>query len=80
MERDAVMFSINMVTKSLLSTLKRADHCCAKIATKSCVALIAVDNTRQWALPAILHIKRQIRRVEDEGGRVVLTWLSDDGN
>jgi hypothetical protein len=79
-ESDAVLFGINMVTKNLLSIIKGADHCCAEIVTKSRVALIATNDARQWALPAITHIKRQIRRVEDEGGRVVLTWLSDDGN
>lgn len=25
-------------------------------------------------------MKRQIRRVEDDGGKVVLTWLADDGD
>lgn len=79
-ESDAVSFGINMVTKNLLFILKIADHCCAEIATKSRVALIATNDSRQWELPAITHIKRQIRRVEDEGGRVVLTWLSDAGN
>jgi hypothetical protein len=60
-EGDAVLFGINMVTKNLLSILRRADHCCAEIATKSRVALNAADNSRQWALPAITYIKRQIR-------------------
>ena len=69
-----------MVTKSLLSILKRSDHCCAEITTKSRVALITAENLRQWAFPAITHIERQIRRVEDEGGRVILTWLSDDSD
>lgn len=77
-ESDAILFGISMVTKSLLSILKRADH--SEIATKSRAALSAAHSTRQWALPAITPMERQIRRVEDEGGRVVLTLLSDNGN
>jgi hypothetical protein len=46
-ESDAVLFGINMVTKSLVSILKRADHCCAEIATKSRAAVIAAGSTRQ---------------------------------
>lgn len=46
-ENDAVLFGINMVTKNLLSILKRANHCCAEIATKSRAALIAAGSTKQ---------------------------------
>jgi len=49
-----------MVTKSLLSILKRADYCGAEMVTKSRAALITARSTRQWALPAITQIKRQI--------------------
>lgn len=43
--RDAILFGIdiNLVTKSLLSI---ADHCCAKIGTKSRLALTIADSAR----------------------------------
>jgi hypothetical protein len=37
-----------------------------------------VQSTRQWALPITTKIKKQTKRVEEEGGRVILTWLPDN--
>jgi hypothetical protein len=39
-----------------------------------------MQSTRHWVLPIITDIKRQVKRVEEEGGRAVLTWLSSGNN
>ena len=38
------------------------------------------DGARNWVLPIITEIKRQAKRVEEEGGRVVLTRLPSGSN
>jgi hypothetical protein len=69
-EMDAALFEINMVGKDLLSNQQRAE-----IVTNSRLALTELQSTRNWVLPIITEIKRQAKRVEEEGGRVSLTWL-----
>jgi hypothetical protein len=75
---DAVSFGVDMVVESLLSMLEETDHRYADIATKSRPALAAIENARHRTLPVITSIASHTRRIEDEGGRVVLTWLADD--
>lgn len=69
-----------MVMKDLLSVLSRTGHQRAEIVTRSRLALTKVQGTDQWVLPIVTDIKRHTRRVEEEGGRVVLTWLLGDSN
>lgn len=76
-ETDAALCAIGMGVKSLISILPRADHRRAEIATESRAALTAIQSSEQWLLPVITGIKRHAHGVEDEGGRVVLTWLSN---
>lgn len=75
---DAALFAIGMVTKDLVSTLPKADHDRAEIVTESRSGLIAIGGRGRWTLPIVTSIKRHAQRVEDAGGRVVLTWLPDD--
>jgi hypothetical protein len=77
-ESEAVLFAINMVAKDLLQTLSRTNQQRAEIVTLSRPALLEVQSLRQWMLPITADIRRQTQRVEEEGGRVVLTWLSSD--
>jgi len=79
-ESDAVSFAISMVVKDLLQTLSRTNQQRAEIVTTSRPALVEVQNARQWALQITSDIRRRIKQVEEEGGRVVLTWLSDDND
>jgi hypothetical protein len=77
-ESEAVLFAINMVAKDLLQTLSRTNQRRAEIVTTSRPALMEVQSVRRWMLPITADIRRQTQRVEEEGGRVVLTWLSSD--
>jgi hypothetical protein len=74
---DAALFAIGMATKNLISILSRAHHSHAEIVTESRIGLTAIEGSGQWTLPVIADIKRQAQRVEDAGGRMVLTWLPD---
>ena len=76
-EMDAALFGISrtMVGKDLLSNLSRTNHQRAEIVTNSRLALTELQSTRNWMLPIIKDIKRKAKQVEDEDGRVVLTWL-----
>jgi ribonuclease HI len=69
-----------MVGKDLLSNLSRTNHQRAEIVTDSRLALTELQSTRNWVLPIVKDIKRKAERVEEEGGRVVLTWLSSGNN
>ena len=64
--------------ENLTSTLSKADPNAAEIVTDSRFALWAIESRGQWTLPTVTNIQRQAQRVEEAGGRVVLTWLSDD--
>lgn len=75
---DATLFAIGMVMENLTSTLSKADRNAAEIVTDSRIALWAIESRGQWTLPTVTSIKRQAQRVEEAGGRVALTWLSDD--
>lgn len=75
---DAPLFAIDMVTKNLVSTLSKADHSTAEIVTESRTGLVAIRDREQWTLPIVASIERQAQRVEDAGGRVIVTWLSND--
>jgi hypothetical protein len=77
-ESEAVLSAIDMVAKDLLPILSRTNQQRAEIVTRSKLALIEVQSTRQWALPITTKIKKQTKRVEEEGGRVILTWLPDN--
>jgi hypothetical protein len=79
-EVDAALFGIGMVGKDLLSNMSRTNHQCVEIVTNSRLALMEIQSTRYWVLPIITDIKRQARRVEEEGGRVVLAWLPSSNN
>jgi hypothetical protein len=79
-EVDAALFGIGMVGKDLLSNMSRTNHQCVEIVTNSRLALMEIQSTRHWVLPIITDIKRQARRVEEEGGRVVLAWLPSGNN
>lgn len=72
-ESEAVLFAIDMVAKGLLPILSRTNQQRAEVVTKSKLALMEMQSTRQWALPITTKIKEQTERVEDEGGRVTLT-------
>jgi len=65
-----------MAGKDLLSNLLRTNHQRAEIVTDSRLALTELQITSNWALPIIKDIKRKAKQVEEESGRVVLTWLS----
>jgi hypothetical protein len=69
-----------MAVKDLAQTLSRTNQQRAEIVTTSRLALVEVQNARQWVLPTITDIRTQTQRVEKEGGRVVLTWLSSDND
>ena len=77
-EADAAVFAIDMTLKNLVSILSKADHSTAEIATESLIGLVAIGDREQWTLPIVTSIKRQAQRAEEAGGRVVLTWLSND--
>ena len=77
-ESETVLSAIDMVAKVLLPILSRTNQQRAEIMTRSKLALIEVQSTRQWALPITTKIKEQTKRIEEEGGRVILTWLSDN--
>jgi ribonuclease HI len=66
--------------KDLLSNLSRTNHQRAEIVTDSRLALTELQSTRNWVLPIVKDIKRKAKQVEEEGGRVVLTWLSSGSN
>lgn len=74
-ETDAALFAVGMAMKHLFSILSRTDHRCAEVVTESRLALTAIQEPKQWLPPIITDIKRQVLRIEDEGGLVVLTWL-----
>jgi hypothetical protein len=74
---DAALFAIGMAAKNLISVLSRADHSFAEVVTESRIGLTAVESNGRWALPVIAGIKRQTQRIEDAGGRAILTWLPD---
>ena len=69
-----------MAGKDLLSNLLRTNHQRAEIVTDSRLALTELQITSNWALPIIKDIKRKAKQVEEESGRVVLTWLSSGNN
>jgi hypothetical protein len=75
---DAALFAIGMATKNLVSILSKADRSIAEIVTGSRTRLDAIGGRGQWTLPIVENIKRQAQHVEDAGGRVTLTWLSND--
>lgn len=75
---DAAVFAIDMVMKNLVSTLSKADNSTAEIVTESRIGLVTIGVRGQWTLPNVASIRRHARRVEDAGGRVALTWLSND--
>jgi hypothetical protein len=75
---DAALFAIDMVLGNLASTLSKADHSSAEIVTESRIGLVATRDREQWTLPIVTNIKVQAQRVEEAGGRVVLTWLPND--
>ena len=74
---DATLFAIGTGMKNLNSILSRTDNCRAEIATESRAALTAIQSSEQWILPVVTDIKRHAHGVEEAGGRVVLTWLSN---
>jgi hypothetical protein len=55
---DAVLFAIGMVTKNLVSTLRKADHSLAEIVTESRVALVVTADGEKWALRTVTSIRR----------------------
>jgi hypothetical protein len=69
-----------MVGKDLPSNLSRTNHQRAEIVTDSRLALTELQSTHNWVLPIVKDIKRKAERVEEEGGRVVLTWLLSGNN
>ena len=77
---DAALFAIDMVMEDLVSTLSRADHSTAEVVTESRIGLVTIGDRGQWSLPVVTSIKRQAQRVEEAGGRVVLTLLANDGD
>jgi hypothetical protein len=79
-EMNAALFGISMVGKDLLPNLSRTNHQRTEIVTDSRLALTELQSTRNWVLPIVKDIKRKAERVEEEGGRVVLTWLSSSNN
>jgi hypothetical protein len=79
-EADAALFGISMVGKDLLSNLLRTNYQRTEIVTDSRLALTELQSTRNWVLPIVKDIKRKAERVEEEGSRVVLTWLSSSNN
>jgi hypothetical protein len=72
---DTALIAIGMTMKDLIVILTRADRSFAEIATESRFRLAVINNSEQWALPFITSINRQAQKIEDAGGRVVLTWL-----
>jgi hypothetical protein len=72
---DAALVAIGMTRKDLIVILSRADRSFAEIATESRFGLAVINSSEQWALPVITSINRQAQKIEDAGGRVVLTWL-----
>jgi len=77
---DAALFAMDMITKNLVLTLSKASHSTAEIVTESRTGLVAIRDREQWTLPIVASIERQTQRVKDAGGRVILTWLSSDGD
>jgi hypothetical protein len=69
-----------MVGKDLLLNLLRTNYQRAEIVTDSRLALTELQSIRNWVLPIVKDIKRKAERVEEEGGPVVLTWLSSGNN
>lgn len=74
-EADAALSAIGMLMEDLLPILSRVHHQRAEIVTESRSALATIQKTRYWPLPVITSIQRHTRRVEEEDGWVVLTWL-----
>jgi ribonuclease HI len=79
-EVDAALFGTGMAGKDLLSNLLRTNHQRAEIVTDSRLVPTELQITSNWVLPIIKDIKRRVKQVEEEGGRVVLTWLSSGSN
>jgi hypothetical protein len=77
---DAALFGISMVGKDLLSNLSRTNHRCAEKVMKSRLALTEMQSECHWVLPNVTSTKRHAKRVREEGGRVVLTWLPSGSN
>jgi hypothetical protein len=77
---DAALFAMSRAAKNLTEILTKADRHHAEIATESRLGLTAIQSNKQWILPIITGIKTQIQRIEIVGGRLTLTWLSDDGD
>lgn len=73
---DSEMLAIGVVMKDLLSIVSMADHRCAEVVTRSRLALTMIQHTRQEVIPITADIRKQVMRIEDEGGRVVLACLS----
>jgi hypothetical protein len=69
-----------MIGKDLLLNLLRTNHQYAEIVTDSRLALTDLQNTCNWVLLIVKDIKRKAERVKEEGGRVVLIWLSSGNN
>jgi hypothetical protein len=74
-EADAASFAIGIVLKDLPAILSRKDHRRAEIVTKSGTALTALQSSNPWALRTITVARRDVKRVQKEGGTVALTWL-----
>lgn len=74
---DAAIVAISMGAKNLIPILSRTNHLRAEIVTESRVALAAIQSSEQWTPPVVTGIKRHAHGVEEAGGRVVLTWLSN---
>ena len=75
---DAAVFAINMTTKTLISTLSRADRSRAEIVTKSRAGLVVIGDKGRWALLIITSIIMQAKRMEHADGRAVLKYLPND--
>jgi hypothetical protein len=73
---DATSFAIGMVLEDLAQMLSRTSQRSAEIATKSRLALTAMQNQSRWEVQTITNTKRHAKRVEEAGGTLALTWLS----
>jgi hypothetical protein len=74
-ETDATLFAIGTVSKDIPSILQRTHHRSAEIVTKSRLALAEIQDPRRWVLRTTTDVKRHAKRIEEESGSVVLTWL-----
>ncbi|KAM0705428.1 hypothetical protein Q7P35_008218 [Cladosporium inversicolor] len=54
---DAVLFAIDMIMKSLVSTLSKADHSIAEIVKEPRIGLIVIRDRGQWTLPVVASIR-----------------------